>query len=147
VENESEFNFVLRAGNEGFSVQAASAERRDGGLRLYNAARTVAKVLNGATPFDPDWVRFQTDVNVSELNPTSRFFFLKTSAGCYAVGTDSIELNQAGEEGQPQVSAFLDGYVPQSCEPVPAAPWWALGGFGLLLILVGGRAMGRLHQA
>jgi hypothetical protein len=137
VENEAEVNFFLRSGSEGFTVQAASAERRNGGLRLYNAARTVAKILNGATPFDPDWVRFQSDLNVSELNPTSRFFFMKSDAACYEVGIASIEVNQAGEEGQPQVSAFLNGFVPQSCEAVPTTSWWGLATFAALLVTMG----------
>ena len=148
VENESEFNFLLRSGNTGFNVEAASAERRNGSLRLYNAARTTAKTLNGATPPDPDWLRFQTDVNVSELNPTSRYFFMKSDAECYEVGTDSIEANQAGEEGQPQVSVFLDGFVTTSCDvgggpvaSVPMAPWWALAGFAAVLATLGVRSV------
>ena len=31
VVNESEFNYALRSGNEDFTVQAASSERREGG--------------------------------------------------------------------------------------------------------------------
>lgn len=143
VENESEFNFLLRNGSEGYTVQAASAERRNGSLRLYNAARTRAKILNGATPFDPDWVRFQTDVNVSELNPTSRYFFMKSSAACWSTDINSIEINQAGEEGQPQVSVFLNGFVPRDCEAVPATPWWALGAFACLMSLIGARVARR----
>lgn len=139
VENESEFNFFLRKGSEGFTVQAASAERRDFGLRLYNAARTRAKILNGPTPFDPDWVRFQTDINVSELNPTSRFFFMKSSAQCWGLDNDAIEINQAGEEGQPQVSVFLDAFVPRDCDAVPSTSWWALAALAAFLGTLGAR--------
>ena len=112
VINETEFNFFLRSGFAGFDVDVASAERRRGSLRLYNAARTAAKTLGGQTPFDPDLLRFQTDINVDEGNPTSMFFFARTDAACTAVARGAIELNQAGEEGQAQTSVFLDGFVP-----------------------------------
>ncbi|MEO0972340.1 MAG: hypothetical protein AAFX85_04535 [Pseudomonadota bacterium] len=137
VENEAEFNFLLRSGSEGFTVQAASAERRDGSLRLFNAARTSAKTLNGATPFDPDVVRFQTDINVSELNPSSRFFLMKSDAQCWQLEADAIEINQAGEEGQPQVSIFLNGFTPRACTAVPASPLWAVLAFAGLLGVFG----------
>lgn len=112
VINETEVNFMLRSGFAGVDVDVASAERRRGSLRLYNAARTAAKTLGGQTPFDPDLLRFQTDVNVDEGNPTSMFFFARTDAACTAVARGAIELNQAGEEGQAQTSVFLDGFVP-----------------------------------
>jgi len=111
VPNESEFNFFLRSGNAGHTVQAASSDRRRGGNRLYNASRTSAKILNGATPFNADVVRFQSDINVIESNPTTRWFHMRTTAECYTVRKSAIELNQAGEEGQPNASVFLDGFV------------------------------------
>ena len=141
VINETELNFFLRAGNTGYTVQAASSERREGGNRLYNVARTTAKVLGGSTPFDPDVVRFQTDINVSEINPTSRYFHLKTSAECYAEQANAIELNQAGEEGQPNVSIFIPGFVSSECsaEEVPL-PWLGIFVLAILFSLIGGVA-------
>ncbi len=140
VVNESEFNYILRSGNDGYTVQAASSERREGGLRLYNVARTTAKTLGGATPFDPDVVRFQTDLNVSELNPTSMYFHLKTTAECYEEQPNSLELNQAGEEGQTQVSIFLPGFVSVECssntEQVPL-PWLGILGLAVALGVIG----------
>lgn len=147
VVNESEFNYALRSGNEDFTVQAASSERREGGLRLYNVARTSAKVLGGATPYDPDVVRFQTDVNVSELNPTSRYFHLKTSAECYVEESNAIELNQAGEEGQPNVSIFTTGFVSIDCDDIEETqvplPWLGILALAFAFSIIGGAVRSR----
>lgn len=114
VENEGEFNFLFRSGFAGFveTTQAGASESRRRGMRLQDAAFTQATRFQLGGRFDPDTLRFQSDINVSELNPTSMFFYAATEAECHTVSADAIEINQAGQEGQPIVSAFVDGFVP-----------------------------------
>ncbi|MBK8017361.1 MAG: PEPxxWA-CTERM sorting domain-containing protein [Betaproteobacteria bacterium] len=132
---DSELNFLYRYGfEEGattFDVSAAWLFTGDFDLRMYNAGRTDSASLTGATPYDANTVRMQSDVNLSEGNPYSGLFLLKTNAQYYTLGDTAIGVFQAGEEGQPRVGADFAGFIPTAV-PEPSTYAMLLGGLGLL---------------
>ena len=115
-QDDAELNFLYRYGFEQsgktFSTAAAWLFTSDSDLRMYNAGRTNSTSLTGATPFDADTIRMQSDVNLSEGNPFSGLFLIKTDAKAYKVGSMAMGLFQAGEEGQPRVGVDVPGFVP-----------------------------------
>jgi hypothetical protein len=137
---DAELNFIYRYGfKEGtttYSTAAAWLFTSDFDLRMYNAGMTSSRSLTGATPYDPTTVRMQSDVNLSEGNPFSGLFLVKTDATAYKLGT-AIGVFQAGEEGQPQVGANFTGFVPTTTVPIPEPSTYAmlLGGLGLLGVM------------
>ncbi|MEM7467732.1 MAG: hypothetical protein AAF387_12730, partial [Pseudomonadota bacterium] len=141
TQNLTEFNNLYRAGNSGATVEAAWSEATDVDLRMYKATRSSVLSISAPEIFDPDVVKFQTDLNVSEGNPQSGWFYLATDAPCYKVGSNAIKLFQAGEEGQDLLEIDIDGYVGDDCEPdpepepettqVPMPPW------AILMLLLG----------
>jgi hypothetical protein len=136
--DDAELNFLYRYGFEEngitFSAAAAWLFTSDFDLRMYNAGRTASTSLTGATPFDADTIRMQSDVNLSEGNPFSGLFLIKTDAETYTVGSRALGLFQAGEEGQPRVGVDVAGFVPA---PIPEPSTYAmlLGGLGLLGVI------------
>lgn len=132
---DSELNFLYRHGFDGYSAAAAWTFVTDFDLRMYNAGRTNSNSLTGAIPFDPDAIRFQSDVNLSEGNPYSGLFLIKTDAEAYKVGDGAIGLFQAGEEGQPRVGVDIAGFVPTAPIPEPSTYAMLLGGLGLLGVI------------
>lgn len=134
-QGDAELNFLYRYGFQGettpFSAAAAWMFTSDFDLRMYNAGRTASTSLTGATPFDADTIRMQSDVNLAEGNPFSGLFLVKTDAEAYTIAPRAIGLFQAGEEGQPRVGVDIRGFVPA---PIPEPSTYAmlLGGLGLL---------------
>lgn len=137
---DAELNFLYRRGFTGYDTQAAWLFTGDFDLRLYNAGRTASDSLTGATPFDPDTVRMQSDVNLAEGNPFSGLFLVKTDAPAYGLKADAIGVFQAGEEGQPRVGADLVGFAPAA---VPEPGSYALLLLGLGAIAAASRRSGR----
>ena len=139
--NQYEINNLFRFGFTGYSAAIGWSRGSSADLRLYNGTRTRQRFLT-AEPFtfDPDVVRLQSDVNVSEGNPRSGFFFIKTDAPSYTTQADAISLYQAGEEGQQLNEVFLSGFVPAvaSTTPVPL-PFWAIALFAIALGYAGFR--------
>lgn len=138
--DNAELNFLYRRGFSGAVVQAAWLFVSNFDLRLYNAGRTASNSLTGARPFDADTVRLQSDINLSEGNPFSGLFLLKTDAQTYTVGQAAVGLFQAGEEGQPRVGVDLEGFVALVPEP---------GSWALMLAggaLLAGLARRRVHR-
>jgi hypothetical protein len=114
-QDDAELNFIYRYGlsTGNYNPKAAWLFTSDADLRMYNAGRTASTSLTGATTFNSDTVRYQSDVNLSEGNPFSGLFLLKTDASSYAVSdTRAIGFFQAGEEGQPRVGGTYGGFVP-----------------------------------
>lgn len=135
--DDAELNFLYRYGfkdgSTTYTTAAAWLFTSDQDLRMYNAGMTSSNSLLGATPYDPNTVRMQSDVNLSEGNPFSGLFLIKTDAVAYTMG-NAIGVFQAGEEGQPQVGANFMGFVPA---PIPEPSTYAmlLGGLGLLGVM------------
>ena len=130
---DAELNFVYRNGFTGFSAAAAWLYTGNSDLRMYNAGRTASNSLTGAVPYSPGTVRFQSDVNLSEGNPFSGLFLIKTDATAFTTAAAAVGVFQAGEEGQPRVGAELLGFVPAiAAVPEPATYALLLGGLGLV---------------
>jgi len=112
TQNVYEINNLLRNGVNGFAVEAAWTRGSDRDLRLYNAARSATLFGQGTRTYDPDTVLMQSDINVSEGNPWSGWFFIRTNAPYCTTAPGSIQLYQAGEEGQPLVLETFAGFRP-----------------------------------
>lgn len=112
--NTFEINDFFRKGNTGFSAQASWSRASDSDLRLYAAVRTAVRFGQGTETFDPDVVKFQSDINTSEGNPRSGYFFLKSNAPTFKTLTNGLSVYQGGEEGQPLVEVVVPGFVPSA---------------------------------
>ena len=112
TQNVYEINNVLRSGYNGFTVEAAWSRGSDRDLRLYNAARTATLFGQGTRTYDPDVVLMQSDINVSEGNPWSGWYFMRTNALYCTTASATLRLYQAGEEGQPVVLETFSGFRP-----------------------------------
>jgi len=109
--NTYEWNDFFRRGNTGYTVRAAWSRSSDTNNRMYAAVRTAVKFGQGTETFDPDTVKFQTDINVSEGNPRSGYFWLKVNAPAFKTIPNGISIYQGGEEGQPLLEVAFPGYV------------------------------------
>lgn len=136
----AEINFLYRNGFEEsgtvFPAFAAWLFTTDADLRLYNAGRTASNSLTGASVLDADTVRFQSDVNLSEGNPYTGLFLIKTTTAGYAEAALAAGFFQAGEEGQPRVGNTYAGFVPTA---VPEPATCALTGLGLAMLMLAAR--------
>lgn len=139
-QQNAELNNVFRYGFEEdgttFDAAAAWLFLSNYDLRLYSAARSD-KGLNQTDAFDPDAVSFQSDINLSEGNPYSGLYLVKTNATYYTVADKAIGYFQAGEESQPIVKAFIGGYVPTNTAPIPEPSTYAmlLAGLGMIGVI------------
>ena len=112
--NVFEINDFFRKGSAGFTAQAAWSRASDSDLRMYAAVRTAVKFGQGTETFNPDVVKFQSDINTSEGNPRSGYFFLKSSAPNFKTLADGLSVYQGGEEGQPLLEIKVPGFVPNA---------------------------------
>jgi hypothetical protein len=132
----AEMNFLYRYGLEEngtvFSASAAWLFTTDADLRMYSAGRTASNSLSGAPVFDSDTVRFQSDINLSEGNPFSGLFLLKTNATNFTEALQAVGYFQAGEEGQVKVGNTYAGFIPTAV-PEPSTFVLMAAGFGLLV--------------
>jgi len=123
VDNNQEANYLYRAGFTGYSAAAAWTFSTDYDLRLYQAGFTSSVSLSASSfPYDPDVVRQKGDFSVSEGNPWSGLFLVKTNAEYYTLGSKAIGYFQAGEEGQAVAGGFIGGFVASSTPPVTSVP-------------------------
>jgi len=114
VQNTFEVNDFFRKGSTGFTAQAAWSRALDSDLRMYAAVRTAVKFGQGTETFNPDVVKFQSDINVSEGNPRSGYFWLKSNAPSFKTIPDGVSVYQGGEEGQPLLEITVPGFVPSA---------------------------------
>lgn len=128
----SELNFLYRYGFTGFSA-AAAWMFLDNDLRLYEVGRT-ASFSYSSQAYDEDVIRMKSDISVSEGNPFSGLFLVKTDAQYYTLSDRGVGYYQAGEEGQAIVGNALSGFVPTNTPPVPEPTEYAmfLAGLGLV---------------
>jgi hypothetical protein len=156
--NIFEINDFYRSGNNGFTIAAAWSRGSDLDLRMYSAARTTKDLLGGADTFDPDIVNMRSDINVSEGNPRSGYYYLRSSASHYTLSagtgtcgatnkTYGFRIRQSGEEQQPITDICFDAFVPSSQPPAVSEsvpiPLWALVMLAAGLALAGLRARRR----
>lgn len=130
VDNNQEVNFLYRYGFEGFSASSAWLFLSDNDLRMYETGRTDDYSYLRTVDFDADAVRQKSDISVSEGNPRSGLFLVKTDATEYVLGDKAIGYYQAGEEGQTIVGGYLGGFVP-TVAAVPEPSEYALMLLGL----------------
>lgn len=133
VDNNQEVNFLYRYGFTGYSTAAAWTFLTDSDLRQYQAGATSStSSSNLGLPYDPDTVRQRGDFSVSEGNPWSGLFLVKTDATAYTLGNKAIGYFQAGEEGQSPAGGFISGFVPTAPVPEPETYALMLAGLGLI---------------
>lgn len=112
--NTFEVNDFFRRGSTGFTARAAWSRALDSDLRMYAAVRTAVKFGQGTETFNPDFVKFQSDINVSEGNRTSGYFWLKSNAPTFKTIQNGLSVYQGGEEGQPLAEIVVPGFVPSA---------------------------------
>lgn len=134
VDNNQEANYLYRAGFDGYSTSVAWTFSTDYDLRMYQAGLTSDYSFGASVPYDSDVVRQKGDFSVTEGNPWSGLFLVKTDATDYILGNKAIGFYQAGEEGQSVSGAFIGGYVPTTLAPVPEPESYALMVAGLGLV-------------
>jgi hypothetical protein len=115
-QQDAELNFLYRYGfgaeKSAFSAAAAWVFITDQDMRMYSAARTLSNSLTGPIPYDPDTIRVQTNVNLSEGIPDSGMFLIKSDATGWRVSDRALGIFQAGQEGQTRAGADFSGFVP-----------------------------------
>ena len=131
VDNDQEVNFLYRYGFTGYDTSAAWTRLTDSDLRLYQAGRTASNTNDAVVPFDPSAVRQKGDFSVTEGNPWSGLFLVKTNALTFEMGDQAIGFFQAGEEGQDKVGGSIAGWVPT---PVPEPEAYAMLLAGLAIV-------------
>ncbi|MFL9710305.1 PEP-CTERM sorting domain-containing protein [Methylobacillus sp. Pita1] len=140
VDNNQEVNFLYRYGFEGLETSAGWMFLSDFDLRLYEAGRTDDYSFDFTVGFDGDAVRQKSDISVSEGNPRSGLFLVKTDATEYTLADKAIGYYQAGEEGQAVVGGFIGGFVPTvAAVPEPSEYALMLLGLGVVGFVAGRR--------
>lgn len=133
LDNNEEANYLFRYGFTGYSTAAAWTFSTDFDLRAYQVGSTDASTHIVPVALDNDAVRFKSDVSVSEGNPWSGLFLVKTDATDYVLGNKAIGFGQAGEEGQAVVRGFIGGFIPTvAAVPEPDTYAMMLAGLGLM---------------
>lgn len=134
VDNNQEVNYMFRYGFTGYETASAWTYATDNDLRQYQAGRTADISFNNVVPFDADAVRQKADVSVTEGNPWSGLYLVKTNATDFIIGNKAIGFYQAGEEGQAVAGGFISGFVPTAIAAVPEPENYALMVAGLGLV-------------
>ncbi|MDO9163101.1 MAG: PEP-CTERM sorting domain-containing protein [Methylococcaceae bacterium] len=133
LDNNEEVNFLYRYGFTGLETASAWTFSTDDDLRQYQAARTDSiSTSTSNLSFDADAVRQRSDVSLSEGNPWSGLFLVKTNASDYILGDKAIGFAQAGEEGQAVVRGYIGGFVPTAVVPLPGTFALIATGLGFL---------------
>jgi hypothetical protein len=127
VDNDQEVNYLYRQGAGG-NVSTSWTFLSDYDLRMYQAGQTSDFTYNSSVSYVDGIVRQKADISVSEGNPWSGLYLVKTDAVNYGLGANAIGYYQAGEEGQSVVGGFMTGFI---ATPVPEAETYALMMAGL----------------
>jgi len=135
VDNDQEVNYLYRQGAGG-NVSTSWTFLSDYDLRMYQAGQTNDITYNSSVSYVDGIVRQKADISVSEGNPWSGLYLVKTDAVNYGLGANAIGYYQAGEEGQAIVGGFLTGFI---ATPVPEAESYALMMAGLGVVGVATR--------
>jgi len=127
VDNDQEVNYLYRQGAGG-NVSTSWTFLSDYDLRMYQAGQTSNFTYDSSVSYVDGIVRQKADISVSEGNPWSGLYLVKTDAVNYGLGANAIGYYQAGEEGQSVVGGFMSGFI---ATPVPEAETYALMMAGL----------------
>lgn len=114
VDNNEEANFLYRynfSTTANYKPQVSWLFSTDNDLRMYQAALTNSTSLGLSTPYASNVVRQKGDFSLSEGNPWSGLFLVKSDATAYTIKNGTIGFFQAGEEGQPKVGGTIAGYA------------------------------------
>jgi len=130
-DNGEEANFVYRTG-AGSNVSVAWTFATDRDLKMYQAGLTADTSFNGVVAYDANSVRMKSDLSVTEGNPWSGLYLIKSDAVSYALGANALGFFQAGEEGQSPAGAFISGYVAVTAVPEPESYAMMLAGLGVM---------------
>ncbi|WP_306475687.1 PEP-CTERM sorting domain-containing protein [Methyloversatilis sp.] len=134
--DDAELNYMYRygfvEGDTVFEADAAWAFFSDFDLRLYNASRSNVRALTGIPTLDLNSIALQADVNLSEGNPFSGLYLLKTDAQDWKLLDGAIGYYQAGEEGQALLFGSVAGFAPTAPIPEPSEYAMFLAGLGLI---------------
>lgn len=121
-DQDAELNFLYRygfvEGSTVFKTDIAWTFLGNTDLRLYNAARADLRSLIGTPTLNLNAVSFQSDINLSEGNPFSGLYLIKTDATAYKTMAGAIGYFQAGEEGQALLYNTIAGFAPTVPPPV-----------------------------
>lgn len=98
---------------------------------MYQAGQTSDFTYDPVVDYEAGIVRQKADISVSEGNPWSGLYLVKTDAVNYGLGANAIGYYQAGEEGQSIVGGFMSGFI---ATPVPEAETYAMMMLGLGVI-------------
>ena len=109
VANDQEVNYIFRNG-VGDNVSTAWVRLSGSDLRLYQAGKTSNYSYDLNVPYTPGVVRLKADVSVTESNPWSGLYLVKSDATAYTVSSTGITISQAGEEGQAVSNNTIAGY-------------------------------------
>lgn len=114
VDNNEEANYLYRynfSTTANYKPQVAWLFSTDNDLRMYQAALTNSTSLGLSAPYSSNVVRQKGDFSLSEGNPWSGLFLVKSDAKAYTIKNGTIGFFQAGEEGQPKVGGTIAGYA------------------------------------
>lgn len=131
VENNEEVNFLYRYGFTGYSTSVAWTYITNSDLGQYTAVKTESTSGEGPFDYSEDVVRQQGDFSVTEGQPWSGLFLVKTDATSYVLGK-AIGFFQSGEEGQDPAGGFIQGFVPTTAVPEPESYALFIAGLGVL---------------
>ena len=135
VDNDQEVNYLYRQGAGG-NVSTSWTFLSDFDLRMYQAGQTSDHSYNASVSYVDGIVRQKADISVSEGNPWSGLFLVKTDAVNYGLGSNAIGYYQAGEEGQSVVGGFMTGFV---AAPIPEPENYAMMMLGLGVVALARR--------
>lgn len=131
VDNDQEINYLFRQG-AGDNPLVAWTRLSAYDLRMYQAGQTDDYSYDLNVDYEPGYVRMKADISVSEGNPWSGLYLVKTDATDYVLGSNAIGFYQAGEEGQAVVGNFIQGFVAVAAVPEPESYAFMLAGLGMI---------------
>lgn len=142
VDNDQEVNYLYRQG-AGNNASTSWTFMSDFDLRMYQAGQTSDHSFSATVNYEAGIVRQKADISVTEGNPWSGLYLVKTDAVNYALGSNAIGFYQAGEEGQSVAGGFITGFVATTAvTPVPEPENYAMLMLGLGVV----GAMVRRHK-
>lgn len=124
LDNSQEANYLYRSNystTPGYRPGVAWMFATDYDLRMYQGALTSDYSFNNQVAYTDGIVRQKGDFSVSEGNPWSGLFLVKTDAKAFTIKAGSIGFTQAGEEGQSVASSSIAGFAATNLQSGVAA--------------------------